>query len=157
MKNLLLKALTSGLFTGYTPVIPGTGGTLLALLLYYILNLVFLNHLPFQIWCGSTIIFFTLLSLLTGQWAEEHFQKKDPGQFVLDEMAGFGCAIFLIPFTWTWWLAAFLLFRFFDIVKPFPAKQVQQYHGGLGIVLDDILAGIYANLVIHLLLQLSGK
>ena len=151
MKKSILQIISTGLGVGYSPVLPGTLGTLVGLGIFLSLSC-FQEAPPLVIWIGGATIIFTGLSLLTGRWAESHFKKKDPPQFVLDEMAGLGCALLLIPFTWTWWLAAFCLFRFFDIVKPFPIGKIQKYPGGWGIVLDDILAGVYANLLLQMAL-----
>jgi phosphatidylglycerophosphatase A len=97
---------------------------------------------------------FTLLALVTGivfiigipaaRACEKHFQKKDPRQCVIDEVAGQMVCFWFLPHTIAYYGAAFLLFRFFDILKPFPIKASEKIPHGIGIMLDDILAGFYA-------------
>jgi phosphatidylglycerophosphatase A len=77
--------------------------------------------------------------------------EKDCGKIVIDEIAGFLLANFLLPVRLGPLLAAFFLFRLFDIIKPFPARQVERLSGGLGVILDDLVAGVYTLLILHLL------
>ena len=83
-----------------------------------------------------------------GIWAADRTQdllrKKDPSAVVIDEVAGFMTAMLLLPMTWSSLLLAFFLFRIFDVLKPFPIKHLEKLKGGFGIVLDDLLAGVYA-------------
>jgi phosphatidylglycerophosphatase A len=81
--------------------------------------------------------------------------RHDPGNIVWDEMVGFWLTVALVPVTWSWWLAAFVAFRFFDILKPWPIRQLDRHiKGGLGIMLDDIVAALYALLLLALLQRL---
>ena len=89
-----------------------------------------------------------------GVWAANRVEADskivDPSFVVIDEVAGQLITLFLIPFSWIYLLAGFLLFRAFDILKPFPARRAEELPGGWGIMLDDIFAGIYANLFLQL-------
>ena len=76
--------------------------------------------------------------------------KKDPSEIVIDEVSGMWIALFLIPQNWLLFLIGFMLFRFFDIEKPFIINKVQYYPGGIGIMADDILAGIFTCIILHI-------
>lgn len=133
---------------GYWPWGPGTMGTLGALLL----------ALALHQWAGaghSAIAVLTLALVLPGIWAAGRTAtvtgRKDPGLVVIDEVLGFWVTL-LGAAVWTWktWLAAFVLFRMFDIFKPWPVRQLEKLPGGLGIVADDLFAGLYGALVLVL-------
>ncbi|MGD9690323.1 MAG: phosphatidylglycerophosphatase A [Phycisphaerales bacterium] len=101
---------------------------------------------------GALVIVFSIACVMFGDWAEAEFGKKDPGQVVADETAGMALTLMFLPWGWTgtWaagaaWLAgAFLLFRAMDIIKPPPARGLQRLPSGWGILVDDLLAGVYA-------------
>jgi phosphatidylglycerophosphatase A len=102
--------------------------------------------------------FFSVLSIALAPWAIREFGDKDPGQFVLDEAAGICLSILFLPARTGWatginLLAAFLAFRIFDITKPPPARQLERLPAGWGILLDDLAAAVYANLVCQVLLR----
>jgi phosphatidylglycerophosphatase A len=95
-----------------------------------------------------------LLFLVIGFWAGsivEKEQGKDPGIIVIDEMVGQWCALLFLPFTIPIFIASFFLFRAFDIIKPFPARKSEDLKGGAGIMIDDIIAGIYANIILQII------
>jgi phosphatidylglycerophosphatase A len=79
--------------------------------------------------------------------AERHFGRTDPGYIVIDEVVGMLVTLAFLPVNATGILVAFLLFRVFDVVKPWPARRFERLHGGLGVMLDDVMAGVYAHLV----------
>ncbi|MCX6620453.1 MAG: phosphatidylglycerophosphatase A [Acidobacteria bacterium] len=145
-KPFLALTLATWFGCGYSPVAPGTVGSLAAVLL----------ALPLIGYHGFGRIEFAVLAALTagiGIWAGDrtakYYQKKDPGYVVIDEVAGQWFALAgASVFNWKSILAAFLLFRMFDIWKPFPARQAESLRGGLGIMMDDVVAGIYAALVL---------
>ena len=85
----------------------------------------------------------------SGSVAERHFGRTDPGQVVIDEVLGMLITLFLNPVGWQGALAGFLLFRVADVIKPFPANRLEQLHGGFGVMADDAMAAIYANLVLR--------
>ncbi|MCL2760070.1 MAG: phosphatidylglycerophosphatase A [Desulfuromonadales bacterium] len=137
--NNFIKILATWWGTGYSPVASGTVGTLAAIPLYIILA-------PFSVslYLTTLIAFFFLSCWISGR-AEIIFQEKDSGKIVIDEVIGYLVTMTAIPYSWKYIIAGFILFRFFDIVKIQPAKWVdQKLKNGYGVVLDDVVAGIYA-------------
>ncbi len=126
-----------GLGSGLSPVAPGTAGTLITVPLVF-----FLQQFSIEIYAAVT-----LFILLSGAWvcgyAAKKLQVHDHPGIVYDEVAGFLITMFMVPAGWQWMLAGFLLFRFFDAVKPWPISWLDKnISGGLGILLDDVLAGL---------------
>jgi phosphatidylglycerophosphatase A len=146
-KLILLGATAGGI--GYTPIFPGTVGTLAAV--PFSLGL---NRLAEVSVLGATVVLvFTICSAIAlATKASDLLQQKDPGIIVIDEIVGFLLGNFSAPMKVSALLASFLLFRFFDIAKVFPTHQLERLPGGAGIVLDDIMAGIYTFVVMRLLL-----
>jgi len=139
--KLFHYAIATALGSGYFPKAPGTAGSLFAILL------VFLFNIP-QITLVLLIIVFTIL----GIWSAGYVEKEigdDPAIVVIDEVVGQWIALLFIPFTLIPVITAFILFRVFDIFKPFPIDQSQALKGGYGIIIDDIIAGVYANIIIQ--------
>lgn len=152
-KELLFTAL----YTGYFPVASGTAGTLLSMGLYVAEYIIF-GELS---WMVNIAIVCAMIypSIKLGDAGEKFFGKKDPPEIVLDEVMGYRIAVLFYPFNWTIALAAFLIFRILDIVKPYPARSAQNLKGGLGVMLDDYIVGAYTNvlmLVILLMLHIFG-
>lgn len=143
--------LATGMYVGYAPFAPGTFGSIWGVVICFFLS-------------SSGIITYGVVSLsilLIAVWASaiasKHFDKKDPREIVCDEIAGYIFAMFLIPFTALNAIIIFLLFRFFDIVKPFPIGLIdRRMSGGTGIVLDDVMAGIYANIAFRIIMKLAA-
>ena len=150
--NKFLVIIGSGGLGHKLPLFPGTFGTLEALALY----LAVLTWAPEQanLWVYGFIILFTVLSLALGGLSEQYFKAKDPHPFVLDEVAGFFCAVIFLPTTCFYIIGAFILFRIFDIWKPFPIRRLQDLPAGVGIVADDLLAGFYANICCQIIRDL---
>ena len=165
---LALTVATCGV--GYIPIAPGTFGSLVGLGLYLLLRGVFLslvwptegqtnlNLLHVSYVLVSLEVLVALLVGVVGTWAASRVEKlhgiKDPGKVVIDEVAGQYIALLAVPLPFEgWWtiIAAFLLFRFFDIVKPYPARRLESLHGGLGIMADDVVAGAYAAIAVALI------
>ncbi len=136
--------LATGFYTGNIPRAPGTFGTLPGLLLCF-----FLARLPLS---ASILLIIALIGLaiwIAGE-AEKMMRQKDPGCIVIDEIAGMAVTLVAIPFTLQTAIAGFVLFRFFDILKPPPIRIIdKKVHGGVGIVMDDVIAGVFANLVLR--------
>ena len=133
--------IASSAGAGYFPVAPGTAGSLVAAVGLWLI--------PFSrvgLWAALAAV------IAVGIWAshrvEEVLGRKDPGVIVIDEVAGMMVAVLLLPRTPGVLLWAFLLFRLFDIWKPFPAREAQALRGGLGVVVDDLVAGVYALVLI---------
>ena len=140
--NKIKHVIATGLGSGYSPFAPGTAGSLVALILYIVIPI------DDYIWLAVTIITFFI-----GIWvsnAVEREQEKDPPIIVIDEIVGQWVALLFLPRILWIFLAAFLLFRILDIIKPFPAADMEDFEGGAGIMLDDIIAGFYTNLALHL-------
>jgi phosphatidylglycerophosphatase A len=129
---------------GYFPIAPGTVGSLVGVAL-----VVGLGRLPLHGAASIAVLAAASLALFAaGVWAageaEKFFGRTDPGQVVIDEVVGQMLTFLLIPHaTWKWLLGGFLLFRAFDIVKPFPARQAERIPRGWGIMVDDVIAGVY--------------
>jgi phosphatidylglycerophosphatase A len=144
--NLFFLFVATGFGVGYSPVAPGTLGTLLAIPIYY-----FLSNIVSPIY-EVTLIGFFFLSVWISENAETFFGKKDDQKIVIDEMMGFLITMLWVPKTILFITIGFFLFRFFDILKPFPIRHLEKrFKGGFGIVLDDVAAGVYANIVLHLI------
>jgi phosphatidylglycerophosphatase A len=138
--------LATGFGVGYSPVAPGTLGTLVAIPIYY-----FLSETPSPLY-EITLIGFFFLSVWISQNAEIFFGKKDDQRIVIDEIMGFLITMLWIPKTIRFVIIGFLLFRFFDILKPFPIRRLEKrLKGGFGVVLDDVAAGIYGNIILQII------
>ncbi len=147
----LLMLIATGAGSGYLPKAPGTWGSLVGVLLW--LPLVRLGP---QVYLISTAVLLVLGTAAAGA-AEKIVDRGDPGLVVIDEIVGQLIALALAPVTPVTVIAGFLLFRFFDILKPFPVNWLDTHiHGGLGIMLDDVAAGLYAFLFLRLLLFFLG-
>jgi phosphatidylglycerophosphatase A len=142
----LASAFATGLGSGYSPFAPGTAGSLVGLALFPLVAQLSL--------AGQTalIVGVSLLGALAAGSVATRANRKDPGIVVIDEVVGQWVALVLIPLN-AWTAAgAFLLFRAADIVKPYPARQLEALPGGWGIVADDLMAGLYANLLMRVAL-----
>jgi phosphatidylglycerophosphatase A len=141
--------MATGFGAGYAPIAPGTVGTLAAIPIF-----LFLSTIPSPVY-EVTLVTFFFFSCWVSEQAGHVWLKKDDQRIVIDEIMGFFVAALWIPKTLPFVLAAFFLFRFFDILKPPPIRWVESLRGGFGVVLDDVLAGIYANIVLHLIHHLT--
>lgn len=151
LNEKFITLLATGFGSGYAPLAPGTAGTLVGIPLYLIFS-----ALPWPLWL-ITIIALTCLAWHVSEEAEKLFGQKDAQRIVIDEIAGLQWSLFLIAPTALHVVLGFFLFRLFDIVKPFPARLFQdRLPGGLGVVADDLAAGVYANGVLQLLIHLGG-
>jgi phosphatidylglycerophosphatase A len=145
MRHFILL-LATGFGVGYSPVAPGTLGTLVAILIYY-----FLSNIPSPIH-EITLVGFFFVSVWVSENGERLFRKKDDQRIVIDEIIGFLITMLWVPKTVRFVVTGFFLFRFFDILKPFPIRRFEKvFKGGFGVVLDDVVAGVYANIVLRLI------
>jgi phosphatidylglycerophosphatase A len=145
--NFLRKAILSFGGLGYGPIAPGTWGSAGAAAIYALLRITWTDDLAtLGIVCIAFAAVFFILTAAFGGWAEKVCGEKDPGMVVSDEVAGyFISAVYVV--NGPWWLAAgaaFVFFRIFDIAKVWPANAVEKAKGGIGIALDDVIAGVYA-------------
>lgn len=134
--------ISTVLGVGYAPVAPGTFGSAAGLVLWW-----FLPASPFV--QGLTIVAIFIVGSWSGGIAERRFQRTDPGQVVIDEVLGMLITLFMNPVGWTGALLGFLLFRGADIAKPYPANRLEHLHGGVGVMADDAMAAVYANLALR--------
>ncbi|MGI6656813.1 MAG: phosphatidylglycerophosphatase A [Desulfobulbus sp.] len=140
----VLIFIATGAGSGHLPVAPGTWGSLVGVLLW-----LGLGHLEAPVY-GAVVAGLFVAGVWSAGAAEKILDRADPGVVVIDEIVGQLIALALAPQNPVVALAGFLLFRLFDIVKPFPVGWVDTHlHGGLGIMLDDVVAGIYALLVLQ--------
>jgi phosphatidylglycerophosphatase A len=148
-KRFALLLSTFG-YVGYFPIAPGTAGSAAAIPLHLLLRWLGLPWLEVAV-----IVVLCAAGFWAGTVAAQHYGREDPGYVVLDEVVGMLLTLlFIQPLTWSGIGAGFLLFRLFDIVKPTPARQLERLHGGVGIMMDDVMAGIYGNLALRLLIWL---
>lgn len=142
---MVATVLATGFGSGYSPLAPGTAGTLVGLLLFWPLTAL---ALPYA--AAATVVLF-LLGVQAAAVVEKEAGLKDPGIVVVDEIVGVWVTMLAVPWTPAYIAGGFFLFRLFDVVKPFPARTAEsRLPGGWGIVCDDVIAGIYANLVLQL-------
>ena len=145
----LITFLATGGYSGRFPIIPGTAGSLVGLILGQ------LTLAP--LWTRSPAAFLPLFGLLfvggclVAGAAERRSGNHDDASIVIDEIFGMIAALFLIPSGWPWLITAFALFRALDVIKPWPASYFDSMHGGAAVMLDDLVAGIYANLALQAL------
>jgi phosphatidylglycerophosphatase A len=142
----LSLAIATVFGVGYAPVAPGTFGSAVGLLLW-----VALRHTSTGVHAG-VILALLVAGSLAGNVAERHFGRTDPGQVVVDEVMGMLITLFLNPVGWGGALLGFLLFRVADVIKPFPANRLEALPGGFGVMADDGMAAIYANLALRAIL-----
>jgi phosphatidylglycerophosphatase A len=129
--------LASAFGAGYSPVASGTVGSFVTVVAIWLLPLT-----PLRIAVALVIV--VLVGIWAGSRVERVLGKKDPGVIVVDEVAGMLLSVVLLPRTIPVLVTAFLLFRLFDIWKPFPARESQALTGGMGVMVDDLIAGVYA-------------
>lgn len=141
-KSILFVATGAG--SGYAPIASGTAGAAVGLLLYGVL----VGVLGASNWVLlAATIAVTALGIWAAGRAEELFGKDDDGRITIDEVAGMWVSLLWLPAQLEVALVAFFVFRFFDITKPPPCRAAERAGGGLGVMLDDVIAGVYANLV----------
>lgn len=151
----IAKIIASGLGTGYAPKAPGTVGALLGVIIAYFLNyfLLVIDIDKTLLWSINIILIIILL--LVGVWATKEMHKEwshDASKIVIDEIVGVYIAILFVPFHWKYYLIAFILFRFFDILKPLGIRKLDDLKGSWSVMLDDVLAGVYSLIVLQLMI-----
>ena len=146
MNRRIKEFIVTAAYAGYCPIAPGTAGTLVGMALYFLGHLVF-GELSWVVNAAAIPILFYPFMRWAGD-GEAIFAREDPPQVVIDEMLGYWVALFLHPFSAPLAIAAFFIFRLLDIVKPWPARRLERLGGGLGIMIDDCVAGAYTNLIL---------
>lgn len=147
MSRLALFVATAG-YAGFAPVAPGTAGSVVGLALYVVIR-----------WFDSATLETgaIVVSLIVGIWAAGVVEKqlgKDPGPVVIDEVHGMLVTVAFLGVTPLGAFLGFILFRVYDVIKPYPAGRLEHLHGGPGIMLDDLVAGLYSQLTLRLLIAL---
>jgi phosphatidylglycerophosphatase A len=142
--SVLATVLATGFGSGYSPVAPGTAGSIVGLLLFWPLA-----RLDSWLQLAATLALFPA-GVLASSRVARRVADKDPGIVVVDEIVGMWISLLFLPFNLASAALGFLLFRAMDIVKPYPARDLERLRGGWGIMADDVMAGIYANLLLRL-------
>src|SRR5262245_10494053 len=141
-RSFLALMIATVFGVGYVPVAPGTFGSAAGLLL-----------LPFVAGPPTAAALAIVVLFVIGSWsgsvAERHFAMTDPAPVVIDEVMGMLVTMFMNPMSWSTVAAGFLLFRIFDIIKPYPAGRLERLPGGIGVMADDFMAAVYANLALR--------
>jgi phosphatidylglycerophosphatase A len=150
LKPKAVMFLATGAHVGRIPFASGTFGSLVALPIVFLFSR--------ADWAVAFILtaILVLFSVRVAHLAEQQLKLKDPGCIVIDEIAGMCVTMLAIPLTLTTGLAGFILFRFFDVIKPPPARQMERLQGGWGVVMDDVVAGIMANILLRIWVALMG-
>ena len=151
--KLPYKTIATGFGSGYAPIAPGTAGAAVGCLLLwlYIYFIGIGNYWYFQIGFLLITIFTTILGAIATREVEKEW-GEDPSKVVIDEIIGVWISLLFLPLTWQNILIGFILFRIFDIAKPFGIRRLEAVKNGWGVMLDDVLAGIYANVCLQIYL-----
>ncbi len=143
--------LATGFFIGTVPFAPGTFGSIIGLPVYFLISKL---NIFLSVICTLLFIFF---AIWVAAAAGKILKKEDPAEIVIDEIAGLIVTFVGLPFTLKTAIAGFIIFRTFDILKPFPIRTLEKkVAGGPGVVLDDVMAGIYGNLILRLAIYVTG-
>jgi len=145
--KFIAKLIATGFYSGYFPRKgkgQGTTGSLVGLIIYF-----FMTKLPNH----TSYLLFTAFLFFLGIWAssvaEEIFKEKDCGKIVIDEIVGMIVTMFLLPVSFKFAFMGFIIFRIADVVKPLGIRKAEKFSGGFGVMLDDLLAGILCNILLH--------
>lgn len=150
-KNRVLLAVGTALGLGYAPVAPGTAGALLGVAIFVAIALA--APAALQTWLiALALVVVSVLTVALTPWAERYWKKKDPGNYVLDEVAGFLVTVLLFraPNLWLTVIWAFVVTRVLDILKPPPARQLERLPAGWGVLADDLCTSLYAVGLLHI-------
>jgi phosphatidylglycerophosphatase A len=147
MKRLAVWLATAGPL-GYAPIAPGTAGSAAGLGIYLLTS-----HWSLEAQ-AALVVAVTAVGVWAATIAAGHFDRTDPSQVVIDEVAGQLVTMLATGAGWKGALVGFLLFRAFDIVKPWPANRLEALHGGLGIMADDVMAALYSCAILHVVIRL---
>lgn len=146
----LITLIATGLYTGFFPIVPGSVGTIPAWLIAWF-------------WLGRShlvLLIAAVITLILSVWSagkSEAYLGHDSKKIVIDEWAGMFIALLFLPYRLDVYLAALVFFRFYDVIKPYPAGRCESIPGGWGVTLDDVFAGIYANLTCWLAIYILGR
>lgn len=150
MKKITALFIASTFYSGYFPIAPGTVGSFVAIMVLW--------FLPPLSWLSLSII--SIVGFIIGVWASniaEEYWGHDPGRVNWDEVIGMIITVITLPKHWIIYVCGFFVFRFFDVLKPYPVNKLEKLPRGLGIMSDDVLAGIYANVVLQIVFRFVVK
>ncbi|MBN1526758.1 MAG: phosphatidylglycerophosphatase A [Candidatus Omnitrophica bacterium] len=142
----LVKFITSFFYLGHSPITPGTFGSLGGVAVYYLVRSNVILY-------AFTIFFLFMLGWLFTAEAERIYKSKDAKMIVIDEASGMLLALFCVPYSLACIIAGFILFRVFDITKVPPARQLEKFTGAYGVMLDDVIAAVYTNIILQLVFR----
>ncbi|MDD5166552.1 MAG: phosphatidylglycerophosphatase A [Candidatus Omnitrophica bacterium] len=146
--NFFAKSLSTFFYVGYLPLIPGTFGSIAAIVLFYLIK----DSIVLYVFFTALIL---ILGFLVAGRAEKLFNRKDPSCIVIDEVAGMLLGLLFIPYDIKLVIIAFIIFRILDTLKPYPADCLQKLRGSLGIMSDDIIAGLYTNIILQVVWRVA--
>ena len=149
-RPLVALSLATAFGVGYVPFAPGTFGSAVGLIIWALLPSSTYVH-------AAAIVIIFAVGAWSATTAERHFGGTDPGPVVVDEVMGMLLTLFLHPVGWAGAFGGFVLFRAFDVLKPYPADRLEQLPGGLGVMADDGMAAVYANLVLWGIVSAIGR
>ena len=149
LRKFLAITISTFFYVGYAPFIPGTFGSLAGLLVFFLVKDYQFSYI------FVTLALIALGFMVSGE-AEEIFNKKDARYIVIDEVCGMLLSLMFIPYDIRFVIIGFFLFRLFDVVKPYPAFGMQKLKGGVGVMADDIVAGIYTNIVLQVVWRFAS-
>ncbi len=149
IRNFPSVVISTFFFIGYLPFVPGTFGSIAGLFLFYLIK----NNILLQL--GVTVLVI-VLGFLTSGAAERFYAKKDVRFIVIDEVGGMLLSLLFLPQDLKFVIAAFLLFRLLDTFKPYPAYSLQRIKGSAGVMMDDIVAGLYTNLILQVVWRFTS-
>ncbi len=148
--NFIEKLLGSGFYTGYIPIASGTFGSFAALLIYAIPGF----ETPYVL--IPAIFIFTFYGIYVGDKFEKQY-GKDPAECTIDEVVGMWISLLFLPKSLIISALAFVVWRILDIIKPYPARKFENFKGGLGIMMDDVMAGFYSLVIVHIVVYFIGN
>lgn len=148
IKEQIVLFFATGTYLGYLPKAPGTFGTLWGIPFFYVLSKLS------PLFSLLVLLVGTVFAIFISSLASTVMDMKDPGSIVIDEIIGYGFAVFMLPFNLKTVVLTFIFFRIFDIAKPWPIKLAdEKIKGGTGIVIDDIMAGIFTCIIVHIIIK----
>ena len=149
MFKAFVRIISTFFYVGYLPLIPGTFGSFAGLILFY-----FIQDNPVHLVLGFIIV--TVTGFFICGPAENLMQKKDPPCIVIDEVSGMLLSLLFIPYDLKLMILGFFIFRLLDTLKPFPVSRLERLRGGLGIMSDDLMAGLYTNIILQVAVRLTS-
>lgn len=149
IRDSIIKIISTFFYLGYLPLIPGTFGSIAGIFLFYLL------HKSAFIYIAALLVLILLGFLVCGE-AEKIFKKKDARYIVIDEVIGMLLSLMFIPDDIKLVIIAFFLFRLLDTIKPYPAGRLEEVKGSMGVLADDIIAGLYTNIILQVVWRLAS-